>query len=135
MSSTMCGRKGVTLPSAAERFVIEAFPELRLTPRPSGEPLRLENLARPIDGRWPSHALPRTPLSRLVHPAQRAVAQRLRALARLRNFSHPPKSVWSLGYCRLAFLTFSSSHFDPKPANVSTILSANFCHLRRAHQD
>ena len=37
---------------------------------------------RPIDGRWPSHAPPRTPLSRLVHPAQRAVAQRLRALAR-----------------------------------------------------
>src|SRR5215475_13208514 len=71
---------GVTLPSAAERFVIEASPELRLTPRPSGEPLRLENLARPIDGRWPSHALPRTPLSRLVHPAQQAVAQRLRAM-------------------------------------------------------
>src|SRR5215472_12103877 len=71
------------LPSAAERFVIEASPELRLTPRPSGEPLRLENLARPIDGRWPSHALPRTPLSRLVHPAQRAVAQRLRAVALL----------------------------------------------------
>jgi len=33
---------------------------------------------------------------------------------RLRNFSHLPKSVWSLGYCRLAFLTLSSSHFDPK---------------------
>src|SRR5215467_8697488 len=48
-------------------------------------------------------------------PAQRAGAQRLRALARLRNFSHLPKSVWSLGYCRLAFLTLSSSHFGPSP--------------------
>src|SRR5215470_1759449 len=35
-------------------------------------------------------------------------------LAPLRNFSHLPKSVWSLGYCRLAFLTLSSSHFDPQ---------------------
>src|SRR5215831_19585187 len=35
-------------------------------------------------------------------------------MARLRNFSHLPKSVWSLGYCRLAFLTLSSSHFDHK---------------------
>src|SRR5215470_15698789 len=35
-------------------------------------------------------------------------------LARLRNFSHLPKSVWSLGYCRLAFLTLSSSRFDPQ---------------------
>jgi len=34
-------------------------------------------------------------------------------VARLRNFSHLPKSVWSLGHCRLAFLTLSSSHFDP----------------------
>jgi len=34
-------------------------------------------------------------------------------LAHLRNFSHLAKSVWSLGYCRLAFLTLSSSHFDP----------------------
>src|SRR5215472_7526958 len=97
MSSTMCGRKGVTLPSAAERFVIEAFPELRLTPRPSGEPLRLENLARPIDGRWPSHALPRTPLSRLVHPAQRAVAQRLRAMALLGPFAMTAFSAVVLG--------------------------------------
>src|SRR5215813_13576716 len=32
-------------------------------------------------------------------------------VARLRNFSRLPKSVWSLGYCRLAFLTLSSSHF------------------------
>ena len=35
-------------------------------------------------------------------------------LARLRNFSHLPKSVWSLGYCGLAFLTLSFSHFDPE---------------------
>src|SRR5215475_5122643 len=34
-------------------------------------------------------------------------------VARLQNFSHLPKSVRSLGYCRLAFLTLSSSHFDP----------------------
>ena len=34
-------------------------------------------------------------------------------VARLRNFSHLPKSVWSLGHCRLAFLTLNSSHFDP----------------------
>src|ERR1700693_652607 len=61
--------RGVTLLAAAEWFVIEASPELRLTPRSSGEPLRLEYLAL-IDGRWPSpsHALPRTPLSRLVPP-------------------------------------------------------------------
>src|SRR5262245_25255164 len=51
-------------------------------------------------------------------PAQRAGAQRLRAMARLRNFSHLPKSVWSLGYCRLAFLTLSSSHFDPEPTST-----------------
>src|SRR5262249_8009287 len=31
-------------------------------------------------------------------------------LARLRNFSHLPKSVCSLGYCRLAFLTLGSLH-------------------------
>jgi len=42
--------------------------------------LRLEYLA-PDRRRWQSYALPRTPLSRLVRPAQRAVAQRLRALA------------------------------------------------------
>src|SRR5262245_55019532 len=35
-------------------------------------------------------------------------------LARLRNLSHLPKSVWSLGYCRLAVLTLSSSRFDPQ---------------------
>jgi len=35
-------------------------------------------------------------------------------VARLRNFSRLPKSVWSLGYCRLAFLTLSSSHFGPE---------------------
>ena len=40
--------------------------------------------------------------------------ERLCLLDRLRNFSHLPKSVWSLGYCRLAFLTLSSSHFDLK---------------------
>jgi len=27
------------------------------------------------------------------------------------KFLAPAKSVWSLGYCRLAFLTLSSSHF------------------------
>jgi len=42
--------------------------------------LRLGYLA-PVDGRWPSHALPCTPLSQLVRPAQRAVALRLRAMA------------------------------------------------------
>src|SRR5215813_8664031 len=36
------------------------------------------------------------------------------ASARLRGFSQVPKSVWSLGYCRLPFLTLSSSHFDPE---------------------
>jgi len=40
-------------------------------------------------------------------------------VARLRNFSHLPKSVWSLGYCRLAFLTLSSSHFDPEPTSCA----------------
>lgn len=70
-------------PHAAKRgglVVTEAFAELRSTLRSSGQALRLEYLA-PVDGRWPSHALPRTPLSRLVRPAQRAVAQRLRAMA------------------------------------------------------
>src|SRR5262249_7254940 len=38
-------------------------------------------------------------------------------LARLRNFSHLPKGVWSLGYCRLAFLTLSSSRLDPTPTS------------------
>jgi hypothetical protein len=42
MSSTMCRRKGVTLPSAAEWFVMGASPELRLTLRSSGEPWRLK---------------------------------------------------------------------------------------------
>src|ERR1700678_3338291 len=60
---------------------MEVSPELRLTPRSSGQLLWPDYLV-PIDGRWPIHALPRTPLSRLVRPAQRAVAQRLRALAR-----------------------------------------------------
>src|ERR1700678_4142331 len=59
---------------------MEVSPELRLTPRSSGQLLWPDYLV-PIDGRWPIHALPRTPLSRLVRPAQRAVAQRLRALA------------------------------------------------------
>ena len=40
-------------------------------------------------------------------------------MARLRNFSHLPKSVWLLGYCRPAFLTLSSSHFDPKRLRIS----------------
>src|SRR5215467_13243914 len=61
-------------------------------------------------------------------PAQRAGAQRLRALAPLRNFSHLPKSVWSLGYCRLAFLTLSSSHFDPSEARRDDFLMSA-CHL------
>src|ERR1700678_4509163 len=60
---------------------MEVSPELRLTPRSSGQLLWPDYLV-PIDGRWPIHALPRTPLSRLVRPAQRAVAQRLRALTR-----------------------------------------------------
>src|ERR1700691_450136 len=60
---------------------MEVSPELRLTPRSSGQLLWPDYLV-PIDGRWPIHALPRTPLSRLVRPAQRSVAQRLRALAR-----------------------------------------------------
>src|SRR5215470_1830444 len=29
------------------------------------------------------------------------------------------KSVWSLGYCRLAFLALSSSHFGPKAARAT----------------
>jgi hypothetical protein len=47
----------------------------------------------PIDGRWPIHALPRTPLSRLVRPAQRAVTQRLRALARHGHDRRQPERV------------------------------------------
>src|SRR5215475_9477422 len=35
--------------------------------------------------------------------------ERFSSLARLRNFSHLPKSVWSLGHCRLVFLTLSAS--------------------------
>jgi len=51
-------------------------------------------------------------IARLIQPFLWAVVRRTsRLLARLRNFSHLPKSVWSLGYCRLAFLTLSSSHF------------------------
>src|SRR5215831_2951154 len=34
------------------------------------------------------------------------------------KFLCPPKSVWSLGYCRLAFLTLSSSPFDPQPTSL-----------------
>src|SRR5215813_9153811 len=41
-------------------------------------------------------------------------SSRRQLMARLRYLSHLPKSVWSLGYCRLAFLTLSSSHFDPE---------------------
>jgi hypothetical protein len=55
----------VTLPSAAEWFVIEASPELGTSI--ARRVFALEYLA-PVDGRWPSHALPRTPLSRLVRP-------------------------------------------------------------------
>src|ERR1700678_1557293 len=69
---------------------MEVSPELRLTPRSSGQLLWPDYLV-PIDGRWPIHALPRTPLSRLVRPAQRAVAQRLRALARWRR---RPRQPW-----------------------------------------
>src|ERR1700678_2142139 len=81
---------------------MEVSPELRLTPRSSGQLLWPDYLV-PIDGRWPIHALPRTPLSRLVRPAQRAVAQRLRALA-LRFTCRSAASCRKLG----ALLTYAN---------------------------
>ena len=52
--------------------------------------------------------------ARLARGGATGEVHRWQVLARLRNLSHLPKSVWSLGYCRLAFVTLSSSHFDPE---------------------
>jgi hypothetical protein len=56
---------------------------------------------------WPGSAR-RLPISSSSRPVEAC-----RQLARLRNFSHLTKRVWSLGSCRLALLMSSSSHFDP----------------------
>ena len=53
-------------------------------------------------------------------------------MARLRNFSQLPKSVWSLGYRRLAFLTLSSSHFDPNlPFRLESLRVRDAARFRR----
>ena len=66
-----------------------------------------------VNGAWTT-----TRVCKAIGPRRRAhdVCQQL-LLARLGNFSHLPKGLWSLGYCRLAFLTLSSSHFDPSPTS------------------